>query len=289
MRSSMITLGGLLLAAATPAMAEDAPSTTSEAPPAAVVVADESEAPAAVAVADEPAADEAPASAFTITGGATITSDYRFRGISQTGKDPAVQATVNVNHSSGLYAGIWASTIDGDDAAAVLGYGDAEVDLYAGYTKTFDNGVGVDVGLLYYLYPIDKVSGLDTDFFEPYASLSYAVGPVTAKVGANYAWSGQAGLAGNDSLYLRGDVTVAIPNTPVSVLGHIGHSDGQLGIFALTKDNYTDWSLGLEASHKFVKFGVQYVDTDIKNFGAARWANLIGADKRVLAYLTFSF
>jgi uncharacterized protein (TIGR02001 family) len=258
MRFSMITLGGLLLAAATPAMAQDAP----------------------------PAAEE-PTPAFTITGGATVTSDYRFRGLSQTGKDPALQATINVNHSSGLYAGIWASTIDDNDAAAVLGYGDAEVDLYAGYTKTFDNGLGVDVGLLYYLYPIDK-AGFDTDFFEPYASLMYTVGPVTTKVGANYSWSGQSGLVGNDSLYLRADVTVAVPKTPISILGHIGRTNGQLGVLALTSDKYTDWSLGVEASYKFAKIGVQYVDTNIKDFSLG-YDDLIGADPTVLAYLTFSF
>lgn len=260
MRFSMITLGGLLLAAATPAMAQD-----------------------------DAAADE---SSVTVTGGVTVTSDYRFRGISQTGKDPAIQGTVNVNHSSGLYVGIWASSIDDTEAAAVAGYGDVEIDLYGGYTKTFDNGVGVDVGLLYYLYPIDEASGLATDFFEPYASVSYTAGPVTAKVGGNYSWSGQSGLAGNDSLYLRGDVTVAIPNTPVSLLGHIGSTNGQLGILALTDDDYLDWSLAAEASYKFAKIGIQYVDTDIT--GATlpiigKWDKAVGASSTVLAYLTFSF
>jgi uncharacterized protein (TIGR02001 family) len=259
MRFSMITLGGLLLAAATPAMAQD-------------------EAPAA-----EPA--------IKVTGGVTVTSDYRFRGISQTGKDPALQGTLNVNHESGLYAGVWASTIDDTDAAAVIGYGDVEFDLYAGYTKTFDNGVGIDVGLLYYVYPIDEFTGLATDFFEPYASVMYTAGPVTAKVGANYAWKGQSGLFDEDSLYLRGDVTVAVPNTPISILGHVGRTDGQLGFLktpALLKDDYLDWSLGIEASHKFVKLGVQYVDTDINGFGVD-WDKLVGASPTVLAYLALSF
>lgn len=267
MRFSMITLGGLLLAAATPALAQD-------------------EAPAA-----EPA--------VTVTGGATITSDYRFRGISQTGKDPAVQATLNVNHESGFYAGVWASQIDDQDAAAVLGYGEIEIDLYAGYTKTFDNGVGVDVGLLYYLYPIDEASGLATDFFEPYASVIYTAGPVTAKVGANYAWKGQSGLAGEDSLYLRGDVTFAVPGTPISILGHLGHTDGQLGFLAtpasalaFAPDDYLDWSLGVEAVHDFVKIGVQYVDTDITKATLpviGKYDKFVGASPTVLAYLTLSF
>ena len=257
MRFSMITLSGLMLAAATPAMAQD---------------------------------ETEPADAITISGSVTGVSDYRFRGVSQTGEDAAVQGGVTVAHESGLYASVWASTIKDDQAFAVLGYGDAEIDLSAGYAKTFSNGFGVDVGLLYYVYPINEVTGLDTDFFEPYASISYTAGPVTAKVGANYAWSGQDGLVGNDSLYLRGDVTVAIPGTPVSLLGHVGHTDGQLAFFSPT-EKYWDWSLGAEVSASFAKLGVQYVDTDVTkgplpNFD---YKDFIGADETVLAYITLSF
>jgi len=250
MRFSMITLGGLLLATATPAMAQD---------------------------------EAEPAPPVTLTGSVTGTTDYRFRGITQTKEDVAIQAGLNVNHESGLYAGVWASTLD--DTVSLPGYGDVEVDLFAGYTKTLESGIGFDVGLLYYLYP-DATKGLDTDFFEPYASVMYTAGPATFKVGANYAWSGQSGLADNDSLYLRGDVTVAVPGTPVSVLGHIGHSDGQLAVLS-PDGSYVDWSLGVEAVHKFVKIGVQYVDTDITQ--TLDYDKAIGADATILGYLTFSF
>lgn len=253
MRFSMISLGVLALATAVPAMAQDAGEATEPAP------------------------------AITVTGSVTGITDYRFRGLTQSREDVAVQGTVNVNHESGLYAGVWASTVDGN--VSLPGYGDAELDLYAGYTKTFDTGVGVDVGLLYYYYP-DGAKGVDTDFFEPYASVMYTVGPVTAKVGANYAWSGQSGLADNDSLYLRGDVSVALPELPITVLGHIGHTDGQLGVLA-PSGSYTDWSLGFEVAYKSIKTGIQYVDTDINSGGG--YADAIGADPTVLSYITFSF
>ena len=64
------------------------------------------------ALADDPAAPAAPPSNFTITGGATLTSDYRFRGISQTDKRFAIQGTLGVVHSSGFYIGTWGSSID---------------------------------------------------------------------------------------------------------------------------------------------------------------------------------
>ena len=99
---------------------------------------------------------------------------------------------------------------------------------------------------------------------------------------------GQDGTAGNDSLYLRADATLAIPGTPVSILGHVGRTDGQLGVLAVTDDTYFDWSLGLEGVYKFAKIGVQYVDTDIKGFNT-RYDKRIGADATVLGYVTFSF
>lgn len=291
MRFSMITVGGLLLAAATPAMAEEAPAGLPSAPEAtadapAAPAAEAEAAPVAPLLQDEA---EAPADAFTIAGGVTATSDYRFRGISQSGKDPAFQATVTVNHESGFYAGVWASTLDDNESAAILGYGDVETDLFVGYTKTFDNGVGIDVGLLYYLYAVDE-SVTPTDFFEPYATVSYTAGPFTGKVGVNYAWS-QAGTFHNDNIYFRGDASYAIGGTPLTVVAHVGYTDGPLGFLktpALVPNDYIDWSLGIEASHKFVKLGVQYVDTNIKGFGV-NWDKAVGANPTALAYLTLSF
>lgn len=258
MRFSMITLSGLLLAAATPALAQD---------------------------------ETEPADAVSVSASVTAVSDYRFRGISQTDGDVAIQGGVTVAHDTGFYGAIWASTIKGQEAPVVAGYGEAEIDLSVGFAKTFDNGVGVDVGLLYYLYPVDKVSGLDTDFFEPYASLSYTVGPVSAKVGANWAWSGQPGLVGNDSLYLRGDLGFTIPGTPVTLLAHAGHTDGQLAFFA-PQEKYWDFMLGAEVTHSFAKLGVQYVDTDLPEgtlFTIPNYREFIGGGSTVLGYITFSF
>lgn len=268
MRFSTLGFGALLLATATPAFAQDAPT----------------DAPKDV----------------TITGGLTAITDYRFRGLTQTNDDPALQGTVNVNHSSGFYAGVWASTIDGgpDGSTPLLtNYGGAEVDLYAGFTKTFEGGVGVDVGLLYYLYP-DGGTGLDTDFFEPYAGITYTIGPVSAKVGANYAWGGQSGLnftAGNDdNLYLYGDLGVGIPSTPVTLKGHIGFTNGSLGLAnpLATDDSYTDWSLTAEMVGGQFKGGVSYIDTDITNNvvpGVGPYAQTLGRGATILGYLGFTF
>ena len=210
-------------------------------------------------------ATAAPASDFTITGGATITSDYRFRGISQTNKRFAVQGTLGVSHSSGFYVGTWGSSIDDYVAAG----GDAEIDLYGGYKKTFD-GTTVDVGVLYYYYPgsSEIISGYDSDFFEPYASLSHTFGPVSAKVGAAYSPKQHAIAFGRnnreDNLYLYGEGSIAIPNVPITVSAHVGHNNGRSLLTFGLKD-YWDWNVGAAYVWKNLTFGVSYVDTDIKD------------------------
>ena len=92
----------------------------------------------------------------------TATNDYDYRGNSQTAKDPALQASLDYASDIGIYVGAWASNVDfGDDTSY-------EVDLYGGYTKTFDGGLGFDVGAVAYRY-----ENSEYNFEEVYASLSY--------------------------------------------------------------------------------------------------------------------
>ena len=102
-----------------------------------------------------------------------VTTDYVFRGYTQTGEDAAVQGGLDWADSSGWYVGAWASNIDfgpGDDASI-------EVDIYGGYAWEA-NDVSYDVGLLYYAYPgADSSSGYD--FIEAYASLGYDLDAVS--------------------------------------------------------------------------------------------------------------
>ena len=141
--------------------------------------------------------DDAAASPFTVSGNVAMTSDYRFRGVSLSAGDFAIQGGVDLAHESGFYLGTWASSIQGGTP-----YGEVELDVYGGWTGDVAEGVTVDVGLLYYIYPTtDDPLGLDpdTDYFEPYASISTTIGPVGATLGAAYAWD-QDSLGGNDTL-----------------------------------------------------------------------------------------
>ena len=203
-----------------------------------------------------PAAAEGVGGGFSVTGGATVVSDYRFRSISQTDKRFAVQGTATVSHTSGFYATVWGSSIDDYVAAGA----DAELDLIAGYRKTFGSTT-IDGGVLYYYYP--GSGGVDTDFVEPYISVAQAIGPVTAKVTANYAPKQSAltiGSGKEDNLYLAGDLSAAIPKTPVSLTAHFGHSYGPS--YLTIGDGYSDWTLGASVAWKNLTAGLAYVDTD---------------------------
>lgn len=203
--------------------------------------------------------DTAPPSAFTVTGGATLISDYRFRGLSQTDRHFAVQGTIGVSHASGFYVGTWGSSIDD----YVANGSDQEIDLYGGYKKTV-NGTTVDGGLLYYYYP--GGGHANTDFFEPYLNVSHTFGPLTAKVGGNFSWN-QHGLYNGDPRHSRSsgaygyaELSAAVPTTGITVTGHLGHSF--IRNYITFDTHYTDWSLTAAYTWKAITFSAAYVDTN---------------------------
>jgi uncharacterized protein (TIGR02001 family) len=216
---------------------------------------------------DAPAAPTAPPSAFTVTGGATVITDYRFRGLSQTDKTGAIQGTLGVSHSSGLYVGTWGSSIHDYVSAG----SNQEIDLYGGYKHSW-GGWAFDMGLLYYYYP-GHAKGATTDFFEPYLNASHSFGPLGVKVGMNYAWKQHAlrcdydarcgAHVREDNLYTYGELSAAIPKTGITLTGHVGETWGRSYLTNGLKD-YTDWSVNASYTWKQLTFGVSYIGTDFK-------------------------
>jgi len=223
-------------------------------------------------------AQDEPAKAVTVSGSVGLVSDYRFRGVSQSDKGLAVQGGITVTHESGFYAGTWGSNLGGWGR---FGGSNMELDLFGGYSAALGEGTTVDVGLTWYMYP----SGADTtDFAEPYVKLSHQFGPAKALLGVAYAPKQKAlgtvcsdaactvfdpGDKG-DNLYIWGDVSGAIPNTPVTVKAHLGYSDGNPGLgprgtSIAPTGKYLDWMIGADAAIPGTPLtvGVAYVDTDI--------------------------
>ena len=207
------------------------------------------------------AADETPE--FTVSGAATLISDYRFRGISLTGKDPAVQATINVGHSSGAYVGTWGSLLDMGER-----YGPIEVDFYAGWAGAVASRTTLDVILAYYSYPGGEGSG-KIEYLETTTKLTHDFGPLSATLSAGYSWN-QAAIGG-DHLYLSGDTAAPIPGTPLTLRAHGGRSRG---VISPKPGGYYDWSLGGDAVLGPITLGLSYIDTNLRRNPAATAAAL---------------
>jgi uncharacterized protein (TIGR02001 family) len=200
-----------------------------------------------------PALAQEAESDISVTGNASISSEYRFRGVGLSGGDIAVSGGIDVGHSSGIYVGTWASSIDGGP------YGSIELDLYGGWAGEIASGVTADVGVIYYAYP-NGDSGEALDYVEFKGTLGFALGPVSTKLGVFYA-PDQESLGDGDNLYLSGDLGFGIPGTPVSLSAHIGYTDGFL---TFTDDGKAiDWSVGASLTlHEKLTVGINYIGVE---------------------------
>ena len=120
------------------------------------------------------------------------TSNYLWRGLTQTKDSPAMSGGIDYANESGFYAGAWTSNVDFDDGSG----NQAELDLYAGFGGE-TGSVGYDVGVIYYAYPLADAPADELDFTEIYGSLSF--GPAT--VGVAYTIDTEAGGDDNHLYY----------------------------------------------------------------------------------------
>ena len=198
-----------------------------------------------------PAAADAPKEFFTITGGASFVSDYRFRGVSLSNKDIAPQPYITVSTTPGFFVGIWGSSI------ADFGGSNTEIDLSGGWTGTVGPVTGT-IGAIGYVYP----GGTGVDYYEIYGSVAKSFGPVGLTLGINYS-PDQANLI-RDNFYIYGLGTFGIPGTPLTLKASVGYEDGSgplgAGAFGTSK---VDYMVGVDLKYKALTFGVQYIGNDI--------------------------
>lgn len=191
---------------------------------------------------------------------AALTSDYRYRGISQTRLQPAVQGGADyTNNPSGLYAGAWLSNIKWTKDAG--GSGDVEVDLYAGKRGEIAKDVSYDVGVLAYVYPSN---GLPTDAntTEVYGQLGY--GPVYAKY--SYAVTNLFGFSDSkNSAYLDLGVNLEVASGLTLNL-HAGRQQVRNN----DASSYTDWKIGITKDFGMLTGALAVIGT---NAGEAAYAS----------------
>lgn len=210
---------------------------------------------AAIAATTFGAVSTAQAVEVTTTANANLTTDYKFRGISQTNGGPAFQGGFDAAFSNGFYLGNWNSNVNfpGEGSGLSSGSAGLEMDFYGGYAGSFANGIGYDVGALYYFYegvPI-AAGAPELDTLEIYGKLTY--GPVYAKLSyaATEDYFGVAAANGSidqgGSTYL--DLGYTLPlSEQLSLTAHYGLTsydkdvaNNRLGTG--TVDSYADYSL----------------------------------------------
>lgn len=212
---------------------------------------------------------EEPASPWTVGGTVGFTTNYMFRGFTQTGDDPAIFGSFDVGHESGLYAGIWASSINGGystpDANGLNDDGaNLEFDFYAGFANSI-NAFSYDVGAVYYMYPganeATPAPGdptTEANYYEFYMKTGYDFGFFSIKDGIYYSpdFGGQA----EDSLYGYGGMDVPLPFLPFGMYltGQIGYNEFLDTTFA---DDYWDYQGGVGASVWGFDMTAMYIGT----------------------------
>ncbi len=207
---------------------------------------------AVVASAEVAHADAAPASDFTVTGSAAIVSNYKFRGIAQTDNKPTGEAAITLTHSSGFYVSTW--------AAGNTFSGGSEIDVYGGYAHTFKDGITLDGGVYGYIYPNASFNNL----YEFYADAAKSFGPVTAKVGVNFAPAQPFftfyGTNSHYNMYEFAELSYSPAVLPaLTVHGHFGHTGGGLDF----GKSYEDYTAGVSYKWKSLTFDVSAVGTDL--------------------------
>jgi uncharacterized protein (TIGR02001 family) len=202
-----------------------------------------------------------------------FTTDYMFRGISNSGENPAVQPEFDLTYGI-FYAGIW-----GSNTSNAIGDG-VEIDYYAGITPTWKN-ITFNIGGLYYTYP----GGNDIDYFELKTGASWTGGNWTLGI-ANY-WSPDYAQTGLQSDALEGAVAYAFAGKlfnffSPAISGVVGRQWYEEPI-----PDYTYWNAGLTLGFmEHWSADVRYHDTD---YGQADCLSLIGdrgsCDARVVGTL----
>lgn len=185
----------------------------------------------------------------------SLTSDYRFRGISQSNESSALQGGFDVAFEPGFYVGIWGSSVDFDSNEGFDG--SLELDYYAGWSMETASAVGLDLGYIYYDYPGDE--GAEGDYQELYAKVSYK----DVTLGINY--SDDYYASSDELLYYYADYSLSL-NEIWSLDIHLGYSELQRGggFLATAEDSYMDYSLAVTASLMEVDWTVAYVGSDLE-------------------------
>ena len=176
------------------------------------------------------------------------TTDYVFRGVSQSDENFALQGAFDYSHESGFYAGIWGSQVDFGSVSP-----DAEVDVYLGFSFPLGEQFEGDIQVLRYLY-VGGSGGSDLEYTEVIGKLTFG-GFLTGTIG----YSNDVFAADETGIYYGLSASHTFGDGP-TITGGVGYYD--LGDVFEGFDGYTDWNLGVSQAFGPVEVALTYYDTD---------------------------
>ena len=175
------------------------------------------------------------------TGNAAATSNYVWRGLTQTSNIGAISGGLDYASDVGVYVGAWVSDTS---------FGSQELDYYAGYAAEF-GGFGIDAGVIAYTYPQLPAAG-DSDWTEGYVGLSYKM--FSVQINQTSDWAN----LGTDALYVEAAADIEVAKD-LSLGVHVGSYDFDDEAAVAPYENYTDFSVSLSKGD----FTFAVSDTDL--------------------------
>ena len=216
----------------------------------------------------------------------TLTTDYVFRGISQTDENPAVQGSFDYKHPVGVYLGLWASNVDES-----VSKGNIEIDYYGGYNKELFTDFSFDVSLIYYSYPGGGDSP-EPDYIEGHLGISYGFTniPTQPTIGFGYNYSPDFYGEDGNAHYVNGTLDLTLPYH-FGLGFEIGYQDvegdkttgNNMGEDGGNGYDYVHWRLGVSYEIKGFTLNLSYQDTNETGFlGDAADSRLVFGASRSL-------
>ncbi|NOU07242.1 MAG: hypothetical protein HOO99_13790 [Hyphomicrobiaceae bacterium] len=228
-----------------------------------------------------------------------ITSDYIFRGVSQTARHPTGQAGLDLTYGT-FYAGLWASGLDFGQNFAGRNIANAELDLYMGF-KPVVGPITFDLGAIYYTYPGAKDNSLlsfadkELNYLELKAGASGSPWK-NGTVGATVYFSPDYTNSTGKTWTLEGTVAHELPKfgavTPTvsALIGYQKSDDARYKTFiANGSSDYVYWNAGLTLGLEKFSLDLRYWDTNISNVGAFCTGQTFQCDGRFMGTLKFTY
>ena len=199
----------------------------------------------------------------------TLTTDYIFRGTSQTNENPAIQGSFDYKNPVGVYLGVWASNVDES-----VSKGNIEIDYYGGFNKEFLKDFSFDVSIIYYSYP-GGGNDPEPDYIEGHVALSYVFAKLPTKptIGIGYYYSPDFFGEDGNAHYVNGILDLALPYR-FGLGFEVGYQDVEGD--KTTGDNmgegggdgfdYVHWRVSLAYEIKGFELNLSYHDTNDEDF-----------------------